>query len=221
MAKTIGKWIMAVWLSIGMLSLLSILACHVLSRAGWGLASSKIRFPIGHMSSFAVDRRGHIICFTTPYRRLQIFDKEGALLRGWFVNTTSFSGQVRVDSNDHINVVTDRDERLVFDSNGILLSTPEEGGLDEVLQNPPEIEAQHRDDEGNFYTRSYGPLRTQILRVTPTSERQVVVSDPFYLCPFRGGFSIGLFLAPPVLILSVRSIVWNRLMKTREKANRR
>jgi len=206
------------WLLIGALGLFVIFVCAGMSYCGLQGISSQIRFPIGELTSFAVDKEGRIFCYAGSLCRLQIFNKHGGLMRGWFVYTAFSTGKLYTDPNDYVHVVSSLDDHFIFDLGGNKLreSKKEEGIYDRTYK----METSgvlHHDNKGNTYKVRRGILRTQILKVNPMGEESVVVTDPFYFFPFRGGVSAALFFLFPLFIL-IGIMAWNERNKRREQA---
>ena len=212
--RKIVKILLVSWLLIGALGLFVIFVCAGMSYCGLQGISSQIRFPIGEATSFAVDREGHIFCYAGSLCRLQIFNKQGGFLRGWFVYTAFSTGKLYTDPNDHIHVVTSVDDHFIFDFSGNKLrESKEEGIYDRRIARS---EVHHRDSKGNIYKVHRGILRTQILKVNPMGEDSVIITDPFYFFPFRGGLSAALFFLFPLFIL-IGIMAWNERKKRREQ----
>lgn len=215
--RKIIKILLVSWLAVGVLGLLVVFICAGMSYCGLQGISSQIRFPIGELTSFAVDKEGRIFCYAGSLCRLQIFNKQGDFLRGWFVLTAFSTGKLYTDPNEYVNVVSSLDDHFIFDLGGNKLRESKEEGIYDRTYKMETSGILHRDNEGNIYKGRRGILRTQILKVNPMGEESIVVTDSFYFFPFRGGVSIALFFMPPMFILiGIRA--WNERKKRREQA---
>ena len=107
-AINIFLWVILV---IGGLGFSIPITCHVLSNLNVKGVSSHIQFPLGKPRYLALDRDGNIYCFSDFYNRLQIYDKTGQFIKGWFLPSSNF---LFVDPNtETLNVITSEDNHLI------------------------------------------------------------------------------------------------------------
>ena len=128
--KKIGIFLLKLCFTIGAIGFVAYFACHGLSYAGARMVSSKIHFPLGRTLEFTVGGEGRIIHYS-DLRRLEIFDKDGRFLKGWFVYAPTLHAEIRVDPNNHIHFVTSDDKHFVFDIEGNILEESEDEGIDD------------------------------------------------------------------------------------------
>lgn len=190
--KQLIKLIAILMCLIGLIGFLIGLTCECLSAVGITLTSSHIRLPLSNLSGFDVDQNGYTYCYSGTYHRLQIFDNKGLFLRGWFVKAARV-GEIQVDESGHIHFVDVSDKQFVFDIKGNILEESEEDG---IYRRSYELarEKVAQDDDGNVYKLHITMLNTRILKVDPFGVESSIITDPFYLWPFRIFFPTFLFI---------------------------
>ncbi len=204
--KKIIKILLVVWLALGTVGVCIVLLCHWLSALGLSMNSSYIRFPLGEVSSMTTDARGCIWVYSTDLSRLQIFDQKGDFLRGWFVSSASpnpLTSEMYVDPNGHIHLILISDDHYIFDAAGNLLNHSKEEGLWKKFDNKDSSYAQYTDDKGNTYIKRGGIICPRIVKINPTGEETIVVSEAFYTLPFRGKYSALFFFGIPLTVLAI------------------
>jgi hypothetical protein len=83
-----------------------------------------ICFPLGRPRNVVADEQGRIYVALQPYARVQVYNKNGSFLFGFFTRAGAGAFFVRIDPDGRLNVATARSDRLhVYDRNGKLLST--------------------------------------------------------------------------------------------------
>ena len=209
------------WLTftLGLIGFSLPFVCAGLSYAGINAVSSNVRFPLGTVSGFGVDKNGNIACFSGDHHRLQVFNNEGHFIKGWFVYGLFRVGQIKIDDNDRIHFVTSEDKEFIFDVNGNILGESKEDGIyEELYQTRFRV---HKDDSGNFY-KIHRKLRTHIVKTDSLRNTSVIVRDPFYLWIFSPLFPTLLFLFLPPLVFYIEK-EWKKrskrakMMKDKEK----
>jgi len=79
--------------------------------------------PMGRVDGAVIDRDGLIYCPSTPWGRIQLYDRDKRFIRGWSVNASGGVFRIHVDPQNHLEVATARRRMLyVFDREGNLLS---------------------------------------------------------------------------------------------------
>lgn len=199
-------FILVCWLSV--VGFLSGLSCNLLSILDIPLSSSIIRVPLGSPGGIAVDSKGRIYCLAGFYNRMQVYDKEGRFLTGWSVKAVSRIVNIFIDDNDNIHVETgcyekkhpivnvNRKVYTVFDSNGKLLEK-----RNETFSSVKKVDVLGaKDDDGNVYRIKDYWLFPKIIKITPSGEETIVISDPFYLWFIKGPLPTGGFILCALII---------------------
>jgi len=84
---------------------------------------STTQFPVGFVDGAVTDREGNLYCPSTPFGRIQVYDRNRHFLRGWFVDASGGSFRIHMDPEDRLEVVTARGQtRFLFDSRGNQIS---------------------------------------------------------------------------------------------------
>lgn len=215
--KKMIKILLGGWLAVGTVGVCGVLLCHWLNALGVSMNSSYLRFPLGEVSSMTTDAKGRLWVYSTDLSRLQIFDQQGDFLKGWFVSSASpnpWTSEMHTDPNGHIHLILISDDHYIFDAAGNLLNHSKEEGLWKKFDNKDSSYAQYTDDKGNTYIKRGGIICPRIVKINPTGEEIVVVSEAFYTLPFRGKYSALCFFGIPLTVLAI-SRLWSR--KKRKK----
>ena len=195
---------------IGLIGFLIVLTCECLSAVGVSLTSSHIRFPLSNLNGFDVDRNGYIYCYSGFHHRLQIFDGTGHFQRGWFVKAARV-GEIHVDESGRIHFVDTSDKQFIFDINGNILEESKESG---IYRRYYELARKKvtQDGNGNTYKPRITMLNTRILKVDPVGVKSSIITDPFYLWPFRIFF-------PAFLFIGVGGFLFMKFCRERKNRN--
>jgi hypothetical protein len=171
---------------VGIIGLLSPPVCQSLSYFGIRTISTKMRFPLGEVEDLAVDKNNNIVVYLRDHCRIQIYQDNGELLRGWFVGSSlrGARNQIHIDPNDCIHLATKEDKHYVFDIQGNLLREYQEKGIFEKFGGMDKA-AKALDLRNNIYRVFSSFFRTHISKITPEGSETIVVSDPFYIWLFR------------------------------------
>jgi hypothetical protein len=209
-AKIVGKLLFWMWV----VGCLSPLLCALLSHTDRAMVSSSIRFPLAAIGGIAVDGKGRIYCIANSYDRIQLYDRDGSFIRGWFFprpgNLSATvqlildeSGQLHVEAGyyeeDHRVEDLDRLVYTVFSSNGELLEKDSQTFSYTKIPNVFE----GKDDNGNIYTVRHRFLLPRVVKISPSGQRTTLVSDPFYLRLIAFPFPSGAGLAGILIVCCV------------------
>lgn len=184
---------------------------------------SQIRFPLGTPRGLAIDSKGHIYYMSGIYSRIQVYDKNGRFLRGWFflapgpVNTPR---QMIIDNKGKLHVekgyyeengVIDYDRKMytVFSPEGKLVKKHSKKFADTKIPNAFE----RKDKEGNIYQIKHKFFIPNIFKTLPSGKTSLLISDPFYLKFINQPFPNAICL---IIILSIYHF-WNYLKKKRNR----
>lgn len=163
-----------------------------LSATGRPMASSSIRVPLGVPGGIAIDSESRIYYMANSYNRIQVYEKNGHFLCGWFFprsGNLSATTQMITDKDDYLHVETgyyetknpikdiDRKVYSVFSTNGELLEKRSE--TFSYMKIPDVFE--RKDAEGNIYKVKGRLIFPKVVKITPSGKEVVLISDPFYL----------------------------------------
>ncbi len=180
---------------VGLGGFLSMMACEFFSWAKIPLISSKIRLPLAPLVDMAVDKQGHVICYGSSFKRLQIFDKKGNFLRGWFIKNPHAGALLRTDPNGLIHFINDL--VYLFDLEGKILKETKEPGLYRRLYSTRTLYEYCEDAEGNSYNTEGGIFGTiKVIKVEPSGQEHILIKDPLYL-RFIGNWFVTILLVLP------------------------
>ena len=108
-------------IAYGMLGFLGALMSAT-ERLPW--KSEGTEFPMGRVDGAVIDADGLIYCPSTPWGRIQLYDRDKRFIRGWFVNAFGGVFRLHVNAQNHLEVATARGRMFyVFDREGHLLSS--------------------------------------------------------------------------------------------------
>jgi len=86
-------------------------------------SSGDTAIPMGRVEGAVTDADGVIYCPSSPWGRIQVYDRDKRFIRGWPVNAFGGVFRIHLDSQNHLEVATARGQMLyVFDREGHLLS---------------------------------------------------------------------------------------------------
>ena len=85
---------------------------------------ARTELPMGWVENAFVDRDGTIYCASTPWSRVQVYNRDKRFLRGWFVDASG-ALMIRLDADGHVRVLAARNpgREFVFDTQGQRLWT--------------------------------------------------------------------------------------------------
>jgi len=129
--------------------------------------------PMGRVTGAVRDADGLIYCPSTPWGRIQVYDKDKRFIRGWFVEAFGGVFRIQINAQNHLEVATARGRMLyVFDREGRLLSS------------------------ASYEPRSYSDFDAWRGTV-------IWIPTPFYLVPLTHPFYAWLVAAAGMVLLTV------------------
>ncbi|MHC4641456.1 MAG: hypothetical protein ACYS32_07405 [Planctomycetota bacterium] len=176
---------------IWMIGFLSGFFAAGLSATGRPMTSSSIRIPLGVPGGIAIDREGRIYYMANSYNRIQVYDKNGHFLCGWFFprsGNLSATTQMIIDEDGYLHVesgyyetknpIKDLDRKVysVFSTNGELLEKRSETFSYTKI---PDV-FERKDAEGNIYKVKGRLIFPKVVKITPSGKEVVLISDPFH-----------------------------------------
>jgi hypothetical protein len=94
------------------------------ATGGLPWSSENTAIPMWHVDGAVIDADGMIYCPSTPWGRVQLYDRDKRFVRGWTVNAFGGTFRLHIDRDNHLEVATVRRRMLyVFDRQGRLLSS--------------------------------------------------------------------------------------------------
>jgi len=169
------------------------------------LFSSQTQFSLGHLSGIAVDDESRIYLAVQTYSRIQVYNKKGDFVKGWFVEAGGGIFDVWVEGKDSIHVVTSRMRTHdVFDSSGRLLKSIKVTSNEEssaLFKKAGGLKT--KDFSGNTYSILSPEWFPRIVKLTSDGKYSVVIEDPFYLWLVKTPLPIFLVFATSLIMLTV------------------
>jgi hypothetical protein len=140
---------------------------------------SKIMFPLAHPREIAAGAEGNICCLSTLYNRLQIFDKNGRFIRGWFVGLPAGAFRIFVNESDRICVASENKRKIYyFDFNGNLLRISKiASDFNEKFGS--KIRMETTDSLGNRYKIESPFLFPKVVKLNTSGEKTALITQPF------------------------------------------
>lgn len=207
----IGKWSMCALFVIGICCFFFAAICAALAANGVQAASSTFQLPIGEPIRLLVDSQARVFCLDKAYRRLQIYDREGRFMRGWFVPI----GDLHLGPNEQtVVLVRSPDECVEYDLNGSVLQRASEHPW--ALPSRDE-KPKAEDAEGNSYAFDSTLFSTRIVRIGPSGERTTLVKEPLHLWLIRWPFPVALYLLVPLGLWAAAYWVRERRLKRHDR----
>ncbi len=201
--KDIAKLFAGILAMITLIGFGIAIVCEGLSVIGASMYSTKIRFPLSNVGSYDVDEEGSIYCYTGAYHRMQIFDSDGSLLKGWFVKAGR-GGQIQIKDNQ-IHFASIDDKYFIFDMFGNVVTQSKDNDAYNRLYKIARKE-DRRDGSDNTYKLKNTLVNTRIFKFSPSGERSLVLTDPLYLWFFRLLLPCSLFCLPFGIWIGIASI---------------
>ncbi len=154
-------------------------------------------FPLGDLEEIVVDSKGRIYTADRFYSRVQMYDRSGRFVRGWFMSAGQ--SNIHLDTFDRLSVHA-RAELRIYSGKGKLLSTKDVGPQ---FQLPSDGEKfRKRDAAGNLY-QAEGVLFPHVIKVTPGGQQKQLVSVPWSKWFWMGPLPAWLFGAVGILCLGL------------------
>lgn len=175
--------------------------CSFAMWSGMQFQSSKLQFPLGAegCALIALDKQGRIYYAVESYHRLQVYDKHGRFLRGWFAPIESDQHRdLYVDEDDYVHVVRN-DQDYTYSPKGELIS------VDRFSGKRPDNQANAlvTDSEGNTFRVESPFLRPRLVRTTATGVESVLVSDSLGLWIIKCPLPMALFFFPTLVFAAL------------------
>lgn len=202
--------LLLLWYIYCFISIVPVPVCIFLAGFGVRMVSSRIQFPLGGVDSIATDSMGRVYCGISFYSRIQVYSNDGSFLRGWFVPDSVM--MLEVDSNDRLHYLALRnDKHYIFKPDGELFKE-ERVSESFAREFGPNSNLQIDDSLGNIYKIKEPWLFPNVIKISPSGDAVVLVSDPFYLWLFRAPL-------PSWGLNALIGITWT-LLESRKKKNK-
>ena len=166
--------------------------CGLLVIPGPPGITASVKFPLAEPQGIAISPDGRIVCQSSFYRRIQIYDSNGKLEKGWF-GPSSGKGtgmqHLTIDESGRIRLARSRNEYF-YDFNGKLLEEKKKKYDFDAFVSEfgafEDISAQ--DAQGNKYVFEHPSLCPYLVKITPDGSRQTIINEPGYLWFLYGPF---------------------------------
>lgn len=170
-------------------------------------------FPLGHLKGIAVDDEGRIFCGSQYYSRVQVYDRNGKFLTGWFVDSSGGAFKLKLDKEGKLHIATVRNGfHYVYNSDGKLLKklANEKEYYEKI--STEEQQYKFQDNKGDVYKISEASwLYPQIAKTNSHGENETIIRTPFLkwlvMAPFPS-FLFG-FAGIVTLLLTSKKITLN------------
>ena len=163
--------------------------------------TATVRFPLSIVKGACIDSSGRIYCLTDFYKRIQVYDRNGHFLRGWFVPFDKVDPGIDIDRESRIiayNVSLGK--RLTYTLQGKPLAKNDMSEEDKKTLG----ELDHRPYLKSLDGGTYLLDGNVIYRIDPKSGvRSVVLADPWYLSWTKGPLPAWLYLLLSIVGLVV------------------
>lgn len=170
------------------------------------ISNLNIEYPLGVLKSIAVDSSGRIYCGIEAYSRIQVYDKNGRYLKGWFIDSSGGSFKIKVDEKDLLHIATARNGiHYIYNVNGELIS--KQGNRKSYYNEIATDDQQYRfiDREGNTYKIwGFSLLYPRIIKTDSSGIALEIISTPFYKWIFMAPFPSWFFGISGLIILMVQ-----------------
>jgi hypothetical protein len=156
--------------------------------------SQSTELPLGELRSIAVDSHGHIYCGLEFYGRVQVYDRDGHFLRGWFIDGHGKPFRMRMNARDELEVLSVGSRSLlVYGNDGVKVSE-KPLGTDDYVALYEEFDKlrdeQYRGPQGEVYAIHPGPrppllfnpfghrggIRPSVVRVDAPNESVTIIT---------------------------------------------
>jgi hypothetical protein len=176
-----------------LLAFLTGLACQLFGdRAPDSIG--KVCFPLSQPEDVIVDEQGRIYVALTFYGRVQVYNRDGAFLYGFFAKAWGGPLRLHFDADGRLNVVSKYGHLHVYDDAGRLLATKDdvEGRLYKQLVH--ERPRGFRDSNGSSYMIHGAFLNPRVLRRDKHGNITLRIRTPTVMWPLIGPFPCWLML---------------------------
>lgn len=184
MLRLSGRLVAAVGILINYLcvfSFLSGIACVLLGPTFPHFASN-LCFPLSAPQDLATDKKGRIYVALGFYGRIQVYDRDGEFVYGFFTQTGGGPMRLQIDSNDHLRIAASRTDRLhIYDTNGRLLESRHNAKNSfEHLQRPRIVDGA--DNRVRYVVRN-PLLKPEILKLDGKHNVLLRIDTPIWVWP--------------------------------------
>lgn len=145
---------------------------------------SDFELPLGKLNSIAVDSDENVYLASENSRRVQVFDKNGKFIKGWFIELGRGNLGLNIDKNDNLEVY--RGSNLyIYDSEGNYMKQEDLSSSDNRLSG---VGLEYKTEKYTYYidtsithvTDNYY-IYPNVLKKDLYGKKTVVVSKPFFL----------------------------------------
>jgi len=149
-----------------------------------------IELPLAGLAGIDVNGEGYLFTASEIYCRIQVYNRDGDFVRGWFLNNTgSIDLKIRINDNNKVEVASLRGSKIdVFDENGKLIKTSKYDEDDTDFFDSFEQKGTHLFEKSTM--RHYdveGWVFPGIIQTGPEGEKKIG-KNAVYLFPFQGPF---------------------------------
>ena len=153
-----------------------------------------VEFPLCSVGDIAVSRRGRMYVALNGYRRIQVYEKNGDFVRGWFLKSGAGMMQLHVTEDNKIHVAALRQEMTyIYNEQGEKLD--QKRGISDAGPGHDHQGPVRAGRGGRRYELEWPWLYPRIVEVSPRGQRRTFISNPVYLWLLAMPFPTFLFMA--------------------------
>jgi len=152
-----------------------------------------LRFPLAGLMGIAVDDLGNIYTVSQLYGRVQVFDRNGKFIKGWFCPFSKGSHWININKDGNLSITHSHGEEYIYTIDGKVLAKKDKSRKD-LNWNISRGKDETYDPEGNLYA-PIDSFRSKVIKFSPSGEMSTVVSDPIWLCIIKVPFCLIFLLA--------------------------
>ena len=139
----------------------------------------RIEFPFASLKGIAVDSTGRVYCGIALYSRIQVYDKNGYFLHGWFTHLQHTSFNIAIDEEENVRVAKPSADHY-YNSNGKLLFIKKRPPTKYDSEFGLNYDYMERTEKGETYMIK-GILMPEIKKIDTMGNKSSFISAPIYL----------------------------------------
>lgn len=141
-----------------------------------------VQYPIGDPQSIALSDEDNILLGLTSYGRIQVYDKNGNFIKGWFVGATGGPFVIWTDDNKKLHAIITRSEmHKIYDFNGNLIEAKNIENVEKYIELDNKGKLVQTDSLGNIYSLKDIRWKPTVTRTDLKNVETKIIEDPFWL----------------------------------------
>lgn len=151
-----------------------------------------LRFPLAGLTGIAVDDE-NIYTISQGYGRLQVFDKTGNFVKGWFGQFSKGTFWININKNNNLSVILSDGEEYIYNVDGELLKRSN-CSKDYPNENIRQGKNETYGSDGNLYV-PIDSFRSKVIKFSPSGKMGTVISDPIWFSLIKVPISLIILIA--------------------------